>query len=596
MQALVALALLLAALGLPIAASGAGSVNQTVQVRESQGLAQENGSSESDGDCGDLWFMKRNGACECGASVHGAVFCDNTTKSVAVEDCYCMTMQLSSHQMVVGGCVFNCVNMSRTEEYLDQFYHPAPSQCSELHRSGTLCGQCDHKQHYYSPSYSYDLKCSKCKKPDSWWLYIAVAFLPLTVFIVLILVFRISAVSPPLHAFIGFAQISCAPIQVRILLLSTKYTNFVPSLMTKIVASLYGFWNFDFFRTLAPGVCLHLTTMQVLALDYLIAVYPMLLMVGAYILTELHATGFKPVLLMWRPFHYISARFRREVNIQTTLIDAFVTFFILSSTKLFSVSFDLLIPTTLYDVMGDQVGTYLYYDPNIRYMRNSSGHLYYGLLAMIVLTFFFILPLSLLICSGCNCCRTLRRLRVIKEFLHTFQEFYRDGADGGRDYRWYAAFHHISLFGIYLIYTFVKNGFVYVLAPVYYTLAAIIVVLLQPYKPEYDSYNTLDVVFYLWQALFAVGITVLNNASELQRGYIAVGYAVTMMVGMVPLVFISGLVVRWGLRRIGCTRWEKHNSFDDSSLAHRITNSQEYKDSCGYVALLHSQDSIDQQH
>ena len=57
-------------------------------------------------------------------------------------------------------------------------------------------------------------------------------------------------------------------------------------------------WNLDFFRTLLPGVCLHLTTLEVLALDYLIAVCPMLLMVIAYVLVELHGYGFRPVLFI----------------------------------------------------------------------------------------------------------------------------------------------------------------------------------------------------------------------------------------------------------------------------------------------------------
>ena len=48
--------------------------------------------------------------------------------------------------------------------------------------------------------------------------------------------------------------------------------------------------------------------------------------------------NFRPLLYMWKPFHYFFARFHRQWGIQTTIMDAFVTFFFLSATKLLSAS------------------------------------------------------------------------------------------------------------------------------------------------------------------------------------------------------------------------------------------------------------------
>ena len=560
-------------------APATASLNQSfgdsfLSKREDPGLTDE-GSEDS--ACG-VWEIRENNTCECGAAIHEAVYCEDSR--VAVLDCFCMTEESHTQQMVVGNCIYNCLNMSKKTDYTDFFYHPVPSLCSYLHRRGTLCGECNYNESYYPPAYSYDLKCVECQQPHV-WLYIGVAFLPLTVFIVIILVFRISAMCPKLHAFVCFAQIAGAPIQVRIFLLSTTHTGPVISSLTKILASLYGPWNLDFFRTLIPGTCLHLSTMQVLALDYIIAVYPMVFTLALYILTELHAHGFRPVIFLWKPFHYISARFRREWDIQSSLIDTFVTFFILSSTKLFSASFDLLIPTTLYVVTGDTLGTYLYYDPNIEYMRHRSGHLYYGLLALSVLLVFVILPIVLLISSTC---KRMRRMRSVYDHL---QRHYKDGADGTRDCRWYAAYQNISLLGIYITYAFVKTELLYNLAIIYYILVAIIVLLVQPYKAEYAVYNTLDSVLYLWHALFALAIVTLNLSGELQRVYMAVGYASVTIVGVTPLVLVSSIVLRWLLAVLGCKRCKRSEALDDgeTSLAHRITNSHEYRDSCGYVTL-----------
>ena len=423
----------------------------------------------------------------------------------------------------------------------------------------------------------------KCERPHSWWLYITAAFLPVTVFIVVILAFRISVISPKLHGFVCFSQIVASPIQLRVIIAATKYTTPAVRTLSKIIATLYGVWNLDFFRMLISGICLHLNTLQVLALDYLIAVYPMLLMVVAYVLVELHNCGFKPILILWKPFHYFSVRFRREWDIQTSLVDAFVTFFILSTTKLFSVSFELLMPTTLHVANGDTLGLHLYYDANIEYMKHE--HIYYALLALTVLGLSMLLPLSLIVLSTFSCVRDRLRFRIVRDFLYTLQMYYKDGTNGTRDCRWFAGYYPACLFGTYLLYAFTLNTFLYLIVTVYYIIAAIIVLLVEPYKEEYAMYNTLDSVLYLWHATFALSIAMLNEVASLQRPFMVVAYVVVVVVGMVPLLLIAGVAGHWILRRTRCIKTMSETSDLQASLAHRITNSHEYRDNCGYVTL-----------
>ena len=49
--------------------------------------------------------------------------------------------------------------------------------------------------------------------------------------------------------------------------LDTSYTK--RGVLCQLFATVYGIWNMDFFRTLIPPICLPLTTIQVIALDYL---------------------------------------------------------------------------------------------------------------------------------------------------------------------------------------------------------------------------------------------------------------------------------------------------------------------------------------
>ena len=147
------------------------------------------------------------------------------------------------------------------------------------------------------------------------------------------------------------SQIFSAPSISRAFLLPYQLgsrTNVQPPTAARVVISLYGIWNLDFFCLLYPSFCLHpeVTTVQILALDYAIAAYLLVLLAVAYLLVKLHDHGFKFIVCLWRPIHRCFVRFRRDWNIKTSLIDAFATFLLLSYMKFLSVSYSLLAYTT----------------------------------------------------------------------------------------------------------------------------------------------------------------------------------------------------------------------------------------------------------
>ena len=93
----------------------------------------------------------------------------------------------------------------------DPDYHILPSNvtklnnamCGQLKRDGLLCSKC---QDGYSPLvYFYDLNCIKCSNRNyNWVKFIAVAFIPLTLFYFIVILFRINATNPYLYGFITF--------------------------------------------------------------------------------------------------------------------------------------------------------------------------------------------------------------------------------------------------------------------------------------------------------------------------------------------------------------------------------------------------------
>ncbi len=126
-------------------------------------------------------------------------------------------------------------------------------------------------------------------------------------------------------------------------------------------------WNLDFFRDFYPEIYLNMSTLTVLALDYAVAIYPLFLTALSYILIELHGRNFRPVVIVWKPFRYVLTRVRKNWDSKTTIIDAFVTFFVLSYVKILCVSADLLIPVLATDLKTNNQTLVFYYDGTITY-------------------------------------------------------------------------------------------------------------------------------------------------------------------------------------------------------------------------------------
>ena len=409
--------------------------------------------------CPDVWFFPRNNSqqCGCGSDLSGLVYCNSTLGTLGILDCYCMTYDESMETVIAGACIYNCNRENASLPIFhayDDLYHYVPNNSSELNRvmcepynrAGQLCARC--QEGYGTPLYSYDLRCIKCSGTHyHWLLYIVVAYFPLTLFLLLVLCCRISATSAKLNAFVTVAQTIATPPNLRVILNGTKHA-YLP--LVQILATVYGIWNLDFFRTVIPPLCINQSTLQALSLDYAIAFYPLLLLIFAYLLIELHARDFWPIVQLWRPFQRCCGN---RWDIRSSIINAFATFLLLSYVRLLSVSFDLLTPTHIFDAHGNKRGLFLYYDGSVEFL--GSEHLPYAVLAVIVVLFLVIFPLLLFILYPMRCfqkCLTYFNLRchALRVFMDAFQGCYKDGTDGTRDCRYFAVIHplfklHFSL-------------------------------------------------------------------------------------------------------------------------------------------------------
>ena len=284
----------------------------------------------------------------CGANLGGIVTCDNKTQQVGVMKDHCMTYNgINDDTLVVGKCL-----ITQKNSFAKELYFKVPQNASELesvtchslNRRGRLCGLC--RKNFYLQAYSFDQKCVQCTSSvlTNVLLYIGIAYIPLTVLFLLIFSFRINVASPKLNAVVVVCQIFAAPIHLRSLLKNTNHF-----IIVKILATIYGIWNLDFFRTIIPPICLPLNGLQILALDYLVALYPLILLLVFYALISAHERGIRAVVYLLRPLHRISAGFRRQWNIKQSVIGAFASFIVLSYMKLLITSSELVIYTDVRD-------------------------------------------------------------------------------------------------------------------------------------------------------------------------------------------------------------------------------------------------------
>ena len=75
---------------------------------------------------------------------------------------------------------------------------------------------------------------------------------------------------------------------VRPVLADLESYSPIAEIFTRVMFSIYGVWNLDFFHTLILHICVNVNidTLQALALDYAVAFYPLILIV-------IHMSSFK---------------------------------------------------------------------------------------------------------------------------------------------------------------------------------------------------------------------------------------------------------------------------------------------------------------
>ena len=354
-----------------------------------------------------------------------------------------------------------------------------------------------------------------------------------------------------MNGYILLCQILTSPILFKNGIQTFHHNKHDIGIAGGLYISILSIWNLDFFKLFYTPFCLHsnASTLQVLSLDYITAVYPLILIIITYTLVRLHYNNCRLVVWLWKPFISCFARCRRQWDIQNSLVDAFATFLLLSYVKFFSVSFDLLTPTLLWDNQGKIQRITLYYDGTADYF--GVVHVPYAILAITVLIIFTILPILLLCLYPCRCFqRLLNRLHwhshSLHHFMDTFQGSFKDGTNENMDCRFFAAVYLIIRLILHFGFLFTMSSFSMLQLIQALLLLCTIALLFyfQPYKEQ--SHNRLDALFIF------ILCAILNIFWEFYNDNVIVMMNVYRLIfltfALIPIIYPLCLVLLYVLR------------------------------------------------
>ena len=470
--------------------------------------------------------------------------------NISVSIGFCLTYNFSTQQYMLADVPYR-----QHFNYSNFFLETVPSSvlelngfmCSQLNRFGDLCDSCANT---YGPNmFETSGYCTKVR--GSWLRFLSIELAPPTLLFFLILCCKIRATTGPLNAFIIFCQLSYI---VSIVKLNASSTAFgvkngdewdtkgeeAQSIFFQVLGSLYALWYSQYVFIPHFTTSTIVSTIQVMAIQYLPALYPLFLVMLSYTIVRLHYNGCRVLVYMWRPFQYCKSRLGINWEPLSSIIHTFATFFLLVYTKIIVVSFSLLTPSSVYNKTGKLPYKIVYYDASIRFL--SHQHLPYVILALSMLTIFCGLPVLVLFLYPTACFQRFLSKTTsphIRQMLRIFTEAYtgcykdKTMPHQSLDCRYFASLYFLFRVVYLACLFFVRQSYMWLVIILCPLLISFLFAFIQPYKKYW--LNIVDSAFFalvgLVTFLFAYNIYIAKISLWIPKSF-----------SFLPLLYILVLI------------------------------------------------------
>ena len=436
------------------------------------------------------------------------------------------------------------------ENYLNLSKSDVDSQCSHLNRKGPLCGECI--EDYSTAVNSYTYKCVLCTSNTTNLAaniaaYVALTYLPYLIVFIAIIYFDVRLMSGPLVGFILYAQlIGSGVVDLTVGRLPYSHHD-SPAVVQTAYRLVFGVFNLNSFSKVMNPFCIneHFNALDVICLDYGIAILPLLLILVIHLLIRLRSYRLRQKRREKTRNPTSTAATEQTTNTKRTarnsrsLIHAFVGFIYLSYLKL-SVSSTLLLTTT---AVIRQDGSHIH-SPRLVYyagqytFNDIHYFLPYGLIGIIVFVFVGIcLPLLLLgpldlinwllDKPKCECLRRVWPSVRVNIFLEAFRNCYKP------ERRYFAGIYFLFRLIMLMLFAFSSSPLSQVLWQLMFIiLMMLLVAIFQPHKKTLHNY--VDILALLNMAGIAViSVHLYTSPSQLLDDVYPVD------------AYIGGLVLVW---------------------------------------------------
>ena len=305
----------------------------------------------SDEECPPWYFYNTTtNHCQCyhGDRLEMDILCNEDSILLEVGNCMtyernigtffarCYYFQLPNGNITADGYFQIPNNVSELNDYM----------CGHMNRKGVVCSECIDG---FGPTVtSFGYKCTNCSKAWSGVaLYILVEFVPITIFYVLVLTFRINMTSAPMTCFILYSQLMVYlifkdPVTINMLTTQSHYSS-IAYLVIIIVGTFYGIWNLDLLKYVVPPLCINhkLSIIHIEFLNGISTLYPLFLVILTWIFIELHSQNFRPLVVLWKPFHGYFVWLRKKYDKKHDIVDVFATVLLLIVIIVLLISFNI---------------------------------------------------------------------------------------------------------------------------------------------------------------------------------------------------------------------------------------------------------------
>ena len=469
---------------------------------------------------------KEKELCNCCTGTPTVISCEESV--LHIPNSFCLTWNNSSNKLEINRCLIPhkphtglCANAYNiiTTEFTGPELNNLSCNSQVYNRQGPQCRQCI--EGYGPAPFSDGVTCADCSKhKDLWILNLTFQLTMVTIMYLAVVLFQIKGTSSPYNILIAYAQIGINALTFGTGLY-VKVICFTGATFTTTVLTIMDILNLDFLRLVIPPLCINSSVkfINVILLDYIIAIYPILLTITIYIAIELYDRN------CWIISRKLNCLQYRDWKPKETVLNTCTTFLLLSYSKFIFVSFKLLFAVPIYNCNGEITPhpAIILYDPSIRFLH--SEHIPYVVVACTVLVVFVLLPPLILLLyptrlfRKCLSCCGFQRWDILQFLMDIFQGYFKDGTDGTWDYRCISAIYMVLRISsaitctalALLKTTYEKN--IKVGAGVSHVLIGTLFLLLRPYKTNWM--NKVDGLI-----LTFLGVVILTTILENKAMYI----------------------------------------------------------------------------